>query len=110
MNSRKTIGCGATHGEGYGPAISKNGINCRADILSVMREIAHAHDPPDERIKTLPRCRSCGMRIVWGKSLKKEKAIPLDPKILHIITAAGEHVSGRESHFVSCPNAEGHRK
>ena len=83
----------------------------RADILSVMREIAHAHDPPgNQSIKALPRCRSCGMRIVWGKSLEKEKAIPLDPKILHIITAAGEYISGRESHFVSCPNAERHRK
>ena len=82
----------------------------RAEILSVMREIAHAYDPPRENIKALPRCRSCGIRIVWGKSVEKGKAIPLDPKVLHIITAAGERISGRESHFVSCPNAEGHRK
>lgn len=46
----------------------------RAEILSVMREIAHAHDPPRENIKALPRCRSCGMRIVWGKSVEKRKA------------------------------------
>lgn len=58
----------------------------RAEILSIMREIAHALDPPDEEIKRLPRCRSCGMRIVWGKS-EEGKAIPLDPKILHIISA-----------------------
>lgn len=82
----------------------------RAEILSVMREIAHTLDPPGENIKALPRCRSCGMRIVWGKSVETGNAIPLDPKILHIITASGERISGRESHFVSCPNAERHRK
>lgn len=81
----------------------------RKEILSIMREIAHSLDPPGESIKKLPRCRSCGMRIVWGKS-EEGKAIPLDPRILHIISAQGQRVSGRESHFVSCPNAEGHRK
>ena len=80
-----------------------------AEILSILREIAHSLDPPDAEIKRLPRCRSCGMRIVWGKS-ENGKTIPLDPKILHIISAQGQRVSGRESHFVSCPNAEGHRK
>jgi len=81
----------------------------RADILSVMREVAATHDPPDEKVKKLPRCGSCGMRIVWGRS-ENGKAIPLDPQILHIISAQGQRVSGRESHFVSCPNADGHRK
>lgn len=34
MNSRKTIGCGTTHGVACGLTSSKNGINCRAQTYS----------------------------------------------------------------------------
>ena len=79
----------------------------RSEILPIMRDIAHKYDPPD--VEKLPnsRCNSCGMRIIWGK--QSDKAHPLDPKILNVLTAEGKLVRGRESHFVSCPNAKAHR-
>ena len=79
-----------------------------AKILSIMREIAHKYDPPN--VDKLPnsRCTSCGMRIIWGK--QSGTPHPLDPKILNILTAQGKFVRGRESHFVSCPNANNHRQ
>lgn len=80
----------------------------QADILSMMRDIAHKYDPPNAPDNGC-RCRSCGMRIVWGKT-EGEKPIPLDPPVLTIVTARGEVVKGRESHFVSCPDASGNRK
>ena len=79
-----------------------------AEILSILRDIAHKHDPPDTDKLPNSRCNSCGMRIIWGKL--NGKAHPLDPKILNVLTAEGELVQGRESHFVSCPNAKAHRR
>lgn len=81
----------------------------RAEILSILCDIAHKYDPP-EVSDTLPnsRCRSCGMRIFWGRL--NDGSHPFDPKVLSIGTDTGELVKGRESHFVSCPNADGHRR
>ena len=78
------------------------------EILSIMRDIAHKYDPPDAEKLPKSRCNSCGMRIIWGK--QSGKSHPLDPKILNIVTDTGELARGRESHFVSCPNASQHRK
>lgn len=80
----------------------------RAEILSIMRDIAHNYDPPDVAKLPNSRCNSCGMRILWGK--QSNRSHPLDPKILNVLTAEGTLVRGRESHFVSCPNAKEHRK
>ena len=77
------------------------------EILSIMRDIAHAYDPPDVAKLPTSRCRSCGMRIFWGKL--NGNAHPFDPKILVIGTDTGKTEKGRESHFVSCPNAKEHR-
>ena len=79
----------------------------RAEILPIMRDIAHKYDPLD--VENLPnsRCKSCGMRIFWGKL--NGGAHPFDPKILVIGTDEGKIERGRESHFVSCPNAKEHR-
>lgn len=79
-----------------------------AEILSIMRDIARKYDPPNADKLPDSRCTSCGMRIIWGK--QNEKPHPLDPKILNVLTAQGTLVRGRESHFVSCPNANNHRK
>ena len=78
------------------------------EVLSIMRDIAHKYDPPDVEKLPKARCNSCGMRIIWGK--QSGKAHPLDPRVLNIVTDTGELVRGRESHFVSCPNASKHRK
>ena len=79
----------------------------RPEILSIMRDIAHKYDPPNADKLPNSRCGSCGMRIIWGK--QSGKTHPLDPKILNVLTAEGKRVRGRESHFVSCPNAKAHR-
>lgn len=80
----------------------------RAEILSMMRDIAKEHDPPDVGKLPNSRCKSCGMRIFWGKLNGGNH--PFDPKVLVIGTADGRIERGRESHFVSCPNAEEHRE
>ena len=80
----------------------------RAEILPMMRDIAHTHDPPYAAKLPTSRCRSCGMRIFWGKL--NGNSHPFDPKIVVIGTDAGTIERGRESHFVSCPNAKGHRQ
>lgn len=79
-----------------------------AHILRIMRAIAHKHDPLDAEKLPISRCGSCGMRIYWGK-LNGEPH-PYDPQILVIGTDEGKIVRGRESHFVSCPNAKAHRR
>ena len=79
-----------------------------AKILRIMRAIAHKHDPLDAEKLPISRCGSCGMRIYWGKL--NEGPHPFDPQILVIGTDEGEIVRGRESHFVSCPNAHNHRQ
>lgn len=78
-----------------------------AEILAIMRDIAHKYDPPDAEKLPNSRCRSCGMRIFWGKL--NGGSHPFDPKILVIGTDVGKTERGRESHFVSCPNAKAHR-
>lgn len=79
----------------------------RAEILSIMRDIAHKYDPLDADKLPKSRCSSCGMRIFWGKL--NGSAHPFDPKVLVIGDADGNIQRGRESHFVSCPNAKAHR-
>ena len=79
----------------------------RAEILSIMRDIAHKYDPSNADKLPNSRCKSCGMRIFWGKLNGADH--PFDPKVLVIGTAAGKVERGRESHFVSCPNATAHR-
>ena len=80
----------------------------RADILSMMRNIAHTHDPLNAEKLPKSRCRSCGMRIFWGKV--NGNSHPFDPQVLVIGTDAGTIERGRESHFISCPNAKEHRQ
>ena len=79
-----------------------------ADILTILRDIAQKYDPPDVAKLPNSRCESCGMRIFWGKL--NGGSHPFDPKILVVGTDAGKIERGRESHFVSCPNAKAHRK
>ena len=42
-----------------------------AEILSIMRDIAHKYDPPNADKLPDSRCTSCGMRIIWGKQNEK---------------------------------------
>lgn len=55
------------------------------------------------------KCRSCGAEIEFVR-LSSGKWNPVDPKRLTIVTDAGLVVSGRVSHFATCPNADQHRR
>ena len=77
----------------------------------------------------MKRCRSCGAQIIWIK-MKSGKAMPVDAKPIpyresfssgmKLVTAEGEVVQasydgnsqnyGYTSHFVTCPNADMHRR
>jgi len=55
------------------------------------------------------KCTSCGAEVLWVR-MASGKAMPCNPKVLKIVTDAGNVVSGRESHFATCPGAASHRK
>lgn len=57
---------------------------------------------------TVP-CKGCGFPIVWITS-KAGKHIPCDPERVIVITDEGESVSGRVSHWATCPVAGSFRK
>lgn len=76
----------------------------RAEILSILCEIAHTHPSPDYPAKTT--CKSCGMAIVFMRDERKNKSHPCDPKRRKILGVDGQFHEGRESHFASCPDAE----
>lgn len=54
-------------------------------------------------------CKSCGASIEWIKTTGG-KPMPVDAKVITIVTDAGNVVRGRESHFATCPDAAAHRK
>lgn len=64
------------------------------------------------------RCRSCDAPIVWALTVKGAR-MPLDPGLhpdgnLAVgpdgIARVTEHRPARRSHFVSCPDADRHRR
>ena len=55
------------------------------------------------------KCGSCGAAIKWIKT-SKGRPMPVDPKPITVVTNEGHTVTGRQSHFASCPNADKHRK
>lgn len=58
-------------------------------------------------------CSSCGAPIVWAKSAKTGKAMPLDAKPekrVIVENGFGRVVDVHTSHFVTCPTAEQHRR
>jgi len=57
----------------------------------------------------MSKCKSCGSDIVWQKSSAGVN-MPLDEKVITIITEDGIIAKGRISHFATCPNADLHRK
>jgi hypothetical protein len=55
----------------------------------------------------MSKCKSCGAEIEWMKT-KNGKNIPVDVETYH-----GEKTfdpSKHQTHFITCPNAEEHRK
>lgn len=54
-------------------------------------------------------CKSCGTEIEFVRT-KNEKRMPVSGKYMTVVTDNGEVVSGRESHFATCPGAAEHRK
>jgi hypothetical protein len=62
----------------------------------------------------MSKCRSCGAEIRWVM-MDSGRKMPLDVKRITIIeedpeTGAARIVSGYQSHFSTCPNADMHRR
>ena len=69
----------------------------------------------------IERCRSCGARIEWARTVKN-KRIPLDPGereggnilvtdgVAAIVPELQRTRPLRTSHFATCPNADVHRR
>ena len=57
----------------------------------------------------MTRCHGCDAEIEWVKT-PAGKSTPCDPKVLTIVTEAGEVVKGRVSHFATCSKADRFRK
>lgn len=54
-------------------------------------------------------CKSCGSAIIFI-STKGGKMMPCNAKRTVVITPQGETISGHESHFATCPQAEEFRR
>lgn len=70
--------------------------------------------PDDRNAQELFHLRSgsictCGAPVLWGRT-KAGKPIALDPKPVTIVDREGAVVTGRVSHFATCPDAKRHRK
>lgn len=59
--------------------------------------------------EVVARCRSCGARIVWIETAAGKK-MPLDEKKATVVLDDGTVVTGRVSHFATCPQAGEWRK
>lgn len=55
------------------------------------------------------RCKSCQAEVVWLKT-KNDKPMICDPRIVTVLTDAGETVRGRVPHWATCPSAAQHKK
>lgn len=50
------------------------------------------------------KCRGCGAPMEWVKSTTGRN-IPVDPKRVTVVLDDGQVVTGRVSHFATCPKA-----
>lgn len=51
-----------------------------------------------------PQCRRCGANIEWIKT-KNDKNMPVDPRLITIITKKGRIFKGYVPHWITCPHA-----
>ncbi len=58
----------------------------------------------------LAQCKTCKQNIHFIRSKVTGKPNPCNLKKYTIITAEGNVVTGWESHFATCPQADQHRK
>lgn len=54
-------------------------------------------------------CKGCGAPIAWVKT-RTSKAMPVDIARVVIVTDNGEVITGRASHFATCPQADRFRR
>ena len=57
----------------------------------------------------MAKCKSCNKDIAWIK-MKTGKVMPVDVPAITVITENGETIKAYTSHFVTCPNANEHRR
>lgn len=62
----------------------------------------------DKELKTV-KCKGCDQLIGFVKS-KNNKSLPVNPGLVTIVTAEGQTVRGRISHFATCPKASDFRR
>lgn len=62
-----------------------------------------------EAMKEMSTCRSCGATIKWATTPKGKK-MPLNYKMTTGRLENGDWVQVMISHFITCPNADEHRK
>ena len=55
-------------------------------------------------------CRACGARIVFVTMQGTGRQNPVDERRLTIVTDDGRVITGRQSHFSTCPKAENFRR
>ncbi len=55
------------------------------------------------------KCKTCKAPIEWVQT-RQGKRMPLDPKPFTVVTSEGDVVTGRTSHFATCPQAAAHHK
>jgi hypothetical protein len=56
------------------------------------------------------KCRGCDEDIMFFKSAKTGKMIPVNLRLITIVTKDGYFHKGFETHFSTCPKAEQFRK
>lgn len=54
-------------------------------------------------------CKGCGATILWVRMPTSGRSMPLDSRVKVVITDKGQVVTGRESHFATCPKADAFR-
>lgn len=58
----------------------------------------------------MAKCEKCPAEIVWVKSAKSGKPMPLNTKVLQVFDDQGNAHRGRESHYSTCPAAASFRR
>lgn len=56
------------------------------------------------------KCKGCGADMIFLTSIKSGKKIPVNPKLITIMTKDGYFHKGFETHFSTCPQADKFRQ
>jgi hypothetical protein len=57
----------------------------------------------------MAKCKACGIDLTYIR-MKSGRLMPVSGPRITIVTDRGDVLTGRESHYASCPGANKHRK